>query len=1586
MEGYEDYDYGDCDFSGDCDYDDTTSETDSNALYKYKDDWKYLKHCHRLEFNDPITKISNNLVLPTDTITFSYKLASRMVLQTTDYELIRKFRFLYEIVNNAGLLRIYMDIDKCCYSYNDILQLCNDFIGFLSSKYNYTNEITFRIHISILPAFASKTFSPTDKRFESIHIIFNVLVNDIAKIKQVVVERFMKAFPQYKIDPVVYTKNKKFRTLFQSKEKKLCGDKEPSGKTLYALKYDNSTNTVEIDNEITHADFINYVMTPTTESDTTVIYTTNEHIKDKHILTADLSLYFNVELEAKIVELKFDYNIIYSVNQIQKCITYISKLESIYFTNTRKWKCVLKLCIFILHIAGIEWNAIPFHDLITVFLTKSRVESYNTTEFYQKNIAKVKFYCDEKIICQHYHNTFFEPLKEKEIRFIYKSLNIPIDTALVITLLDTDTATFLKITNTNTNTNSSYLYNQKNQMLLLDYKLTTIVSPTPSNPDKTKTIVLSNMQKQFAIEEIKEEPAIEIKDTTHTIINVKALGEIPINCNSNSYTTAPVGSGKSVAVMSKDILCILDFVETHSMNAIDITKENAKQLAIENYNKTAKKSSKISKQPQLKKPNPHYRILVITDTISLATKQFKDIQTLVKTTGYNEEIVFYYKTTKYKITADTRIVVCCYDSILKFKQFNPTHVIIDEMVNVSKRFSATQRIGEDKTNLINYFFTLCQHSILKLYDADIEFSILYILKKKYNVSITIYNLIDFVQRNKNIVLSTDDLMRQEIIDLVVAGKNVSISGTSCNFLKTLNDDLLGKNIKPQIFVSRLGASISNEKNDIQTPTLNKKIVSQLSSKTELWENYQVFIYSPVFTTGISFNNPSYFYKHFHFISSRSCDAIQNAQMIYRVRANETFTIVVSIINNKLGTLKNVVMIDTTADESANYSSFVKNINNPTELLSYKKIINSSSDDELLLNPKLKSINNIVIDIKKSDIELINSIEKFQYDTKIKRLFYDFFKTVKKYGSPNIECRFFEKFAKETTIETNESIILQTISDMITTIETETQPTKKTYTTQEKIEDAYNNAVYLFDFQTTSIANDADKFNIELTFAFKKYNISYECWSYSKLLADIDDVINNTEKSMTVEIKANAIMQLISDCCFKTDYLDFILKKCNDKQIDDLVKKSAIASTPVAEPTEPTETTETTETTEPTETPVAETATATTATTETSYNFNPRIHIHTTFNEYDDTLGSKSFIFNHTNTFNHICNVSYYEVKHVIYAIFENWFHEIPSKSELTKPTVWHDKLQICLMKPRDFQKIINFIYGLYVSFKIFDLLQITQQQIEELYFNKTTGGIVFSKKQLKIDLTELFQKTNVLFEYVLNINGVDKYKTDLQFRQQLTTALNLLALKIEVGETTDEFAIITTKEMYHYRFQQTRLRDDVGTNQNDLDDLHYWLKTDFYELPKVMLYNANESNLSPINHLPAKNKKPKCKNASAEWLRYIIDFSCSEQLPLLQETNVQIKNKFIDSTAFVFIEKSENSVLQTIESVKSAIATEKQALEQEKEDAKKAKKVEKAESKVNPNEKFVCEICNGTFTLKNITTHKSTKKHQTAVIAMLDQL
>ena len=125
------------------------------------------------------------------------------------------------------------------------------------------------------------------------------------------------------------------------------------------------------------------------------------------------------------------------------------------------------------------------------------------------------------------------------------------------------------------------------------------------------------------------------------------------------------------------------------------------------------------------------------------------------------------------------------------------------------------------------------------------------------------------------------------------------------------------------------------------------------------------------------------------------------------------------------------MIDTTADESANYSSFVKNINNPTELLSYKKIINSSSDDELLLNPKLKSINNIVIDINKSDIELINAIEKFQYDTKIKRLFYDFFKTVKKYGSPNIECRFFEKFAKETTktIERNfevKSGIAQTV--------------------------------------------------------------------------------------------------------------------------------------------------------------------------------------------------------------------------------------------------------------------------------------------------------------------------------------------------------------------------------------------------------------------------------------------------------------------------------------------------------------------------------------------------------------------------------
>ena len=82
------------------------------------------------------------------------------------------------------------------------------------------------------------------------------------------------------------------------------------------------------------------------------------------------------------------------------------------------------------------------------------------------------------------------------------------------------------------------------------------------------------------------------------VININDLHNVPTEPNINTYVCAPCGSGKSVIVLEKDIVDIL----------------NKKQ---------------------------HYKIIMLTDKITVALKQCASITKITNEHGFNDVILYY---------------------------------------------------------------------------------------------------------------------------------------------------------------------------------------------------------------------------------------------------------------------------------------------------------------------------------------------------------------------------------------------------------------------------------------------------------------------------------------------------------------------------------------------------------------------------------------------------------------------------------------------------------------------------------------------------------------------------------------------------------------------------------------------------------------------------------------------------------------------------------------------------------------------------------------------------------------------------------
>ena len=150
-----------------------------------------------------------------------------------------------------------------------------------------------------------------------------------------------------------------------------------------------------------------------------------------------------------------------------------------------------------------------------------------------------------------------------------------------------------------------------------------------------------------------------------------------------------------------------------------------------------------------------------------------------------------------------------------------------------------------------------KNSIVKCYDADIFTEMLDIIHLYCSKLFKIYNLINFTQRNSNIVFTNQSSALNECISLLNQGYNIAIASTSKEYSNTLANVLHSTNAKIVKITSDGAISTIPEEISIEP----KQLKEELSSNTDNWTRYNCVIYTPTITTGISYNETNHFYKN-----------------------------------------------------------------------------------------------------------------------------------------------------------------------------------------------------------------------------------------------------------------------------------------------------------------------------------------------------------------------------------------------------------------------------------------------------------------------------------------------------------------------------------------------------------------------------------------------------------------------------------------------------------------------------------------------------------------------------------------------------
>lgn len=225
-----------------------------------------------------------------------------------------------------------------------------------------------------------------------------------------------------------------------------------------------------------------------------------------------------------------------------------------------------------------------------------------------------------------------------------------------------------------------------------------------------------------------------------------------------------------------------------------------------------------------------------------------------------------------------------YDSLHKYNIRNFDIVVLDEFVSVL--LHSRSNLNNTAINLSKLF--ACMRKKLVIADAFLTgFENRFLTSKKDNL-----HLLQNNYRDSTILYNYENYNAfiQSILSHAKKFRKISISCTSLNVIKALKKLLT----KYGLNVITLTA---------ETPQITKELIYKNFENSENTK-YDVLIYSPTLTVGISnMNNIDY---HFHYDSSNTCDVISSLQMIKRTRkAKEIHYYIKNKINYAKTTLEEI---------------------------------------------------------------------------------------------------------------------------------------------------------------------------------------------------------------------------------------------------------------------------------------------------------------------------------------------------------------------------------------------------------------------------------------------------------------------------------------------------------------------------------------------------------------------------------------------------------------------------------------------------------------------------------------------------------
>lgn len=675
----------------------------------------------------------------------------------------------------------------------------------------------------------------------------------------------------------------------------------------------------------------------------------NQIITDYYItsINKERDILLEVAIREKETPINTDYNVVYKITQLEDLKEYITDLK--YndliinkLSSNFNWSNNLNLILTVLKLEGIKWVDILNNDLIKLYLEKSKVGEYDNIETYEQNIKYIETICKKQKVEKVINNKFFIGLTHKEIQFIYSKLKKDKEIQLIFTKLMINNKAYINILeneNVETTTNKLTLYDINKYILLVNANI------YKDNIINTK-IIKTTEQYNLYIDKI-----INLKShnfNTNKCIDITNWNETTTQSNISCYYEAPVGSRKSSERMNLDIKAIL--------------QENQENI-----------------------------ILMPCDTRSLCNSQNGKMTDIFNELNINISFLkIYLKTKPDKINkTNTRLFICCYDSIYNYKHIKFTHIIIDEYLNVRKRFmniSGCNMVREE--HLKNFFRVLKNSKTIKCYDADLQNNDLDLLNKYSNKELIYYKLKDFIQVNNTILFTNYNRQKEDIINSILNNKNFSISSNSKKEAERLYNWI--KHLKPlyKIALITKDGAINND-----ITTYNEDLKVELTTYTKKWEKYNVIIYTPTIMTGISQDSNKYFYKHYGFLCCDSTDHTQTAQMLFRVRNTETNIIMLCDIKNRLGCL-----IDYCKKDNVEFNFIEKNYSK------YYRINEDIENEDIEINESIEE-NSTEIDNNDMLKDYINLV--LIEDNEKKQFYYNLFYTLKKWGCNNIKCEFYD---------------------------------------------------------------------------------------------------------------------------------------------------------------------------------------------------------------------------------------------------------------------------------------------------------------------------------------------------------------------------------------------------------------------------------------------------------------------------------------------------------------------------------------------------------------------------------------------------